>query len=70
MNEDHLTVHIKKHDMMLNLGINNKSNFFIGETLGFLHVYTPLFIVNLEIIKICLCYLHHLVFVIYFLLHH
>ncbi|KAJ8684474.1 hypothetical protein QAD02_020266 [Eretmocerus hayati] len=32
INEDHLTVHKKKHDMMLNLGINNKNNFFIDQT--------------------------------------
>ncbi|XP_016842483.1 cyclic AMP-dependent transcription factor ATF-2 [Nasonia vitripennis] len=31
VNEDHLTVHKKKHDMMLNLGINNKSNLFIAD---------------------------------------
>ncbi|XP_058795559.1 cyclic AMP-dependent transcription factor ATF-2 [Phymastichus coffea] len=31
VNEDHLTVHKKKHDMMLNLGINNKTNFFIAD---------------------------------------
>ncbi|XP_011496583.1 PREDICTED: cyclic AMP-dependent transcription factor ATF-2 [Ceratosolen solmsi marchali] len=31
INEDHLTVHKSKHDMMLNLGISNKSNFFIAD---------------------------------------
>ncbi|XP_014208036.1 cyclic AMP-responsive element-binding protein 5 [Copidosoma floridanum] len=31
INEDHLTVHKKKHDMMLNLGINSKNNFFIAD---------------------------------------
>jgi hypothetical protein len=30
-NEDHLTVHKKKHDMVLNLGNGQKANVFVGE---------------------------------------
>jgi len=32
-NEDQLTVHKKKHDMMLNLGGNTKNAGFVGKTL-------------------------------------
>jgi hypothetical protein len=31
-NEDQLTVHKKKHDMMLNLGGNTKNAGFVGKT--------------------------------------
>lgn len=34
-NEDHLTVHKKKHDMVLNLGNGQKTNVFVGEFLYF-----------------------------------
>ena len=30
-NEDHLHVHTKKHDMVLNLGLGNKTNIFVGK---------------------------------------
>lgn len=32
-NEDHLSVHQKKHEMSLNIGASNKSGFFTGESL-------------------------------------
>lgn len=31
-NEDHLTVHKKRHDMVLNLGLGNKGNVFADQT--------------------------------------